>query len=89
MSGDVEAARQMLLGGANPNSSTGGMPPLVGAVQADNPEMVKLLLEHGANPNSKNSRGDSAVLIAKTAQHPNKAIIDFLLQAGAVNPFAN
>ena len=121
MSGDVEAARQMLLGGADPNSSTGGTPPLVGAVQADNPEMVKLLLEHGANPNSstgvtpplivaiqsnnpemvkllldhganpnsRNSRGESAMLIAKVATPPNKEIIDFLLQAGAVNPFAN
>lgn len=41
-----------------------GSTPLIGATKYNNPEAVKLLLEHGANPNHQNQSGISALMLA-------------------------
>lgn len=87
-SGDIEATKKMLSEGANVNPYKGVEPPLITAIYINNIEMVELLLNYGADPNSRNSRGESAVLIAKTLKNPNAEIIDRLYQAGATNPFS-
>lgn len=88
-SGDIEATEHMLNEGANINPVDDAHPPLIAAIYIDNSAMVELLLNHGANPNSKNSRGESAMMIAKTQRNPNKEIIGRLNQAGAMDPFGN
>jgi ankyrin repeat protein len=41
-----------------------GSTPLIGATKYNNPEAVKLLLEHNANPNHQNQSGISALMLA-------------------------
>jgi ankyrin repeat protein len=41
-----------------------GSTPLIGATKYNNPEAVKLLLEHKANPNHQNQSGISALMLA-------------------------
>jgi ankyrin repeat protein len=57
--GDIELARCLLEGGANPESNNGTIPgpeesPLMQAAYLGNREMIELLLEHGANVNAIN-----------------------------------
>ena len=41
-----------------------GSTPLIGATKYNNPEAVKLLLDHAANPNHQNQSGISALMLA-------------------------
>ena len=41
-----------------------GSTPLIGATKYNNPEAVKLLLDHNANPNHQNQSGISALMLA-------------------------
>lgn len=56
-------------------------PPIFVAARTGNAEMVKLLLEFGADPNVKNSDGDTALMNAVTLEMFDVALI--LLEAGA------
>ncbi len=46
------------------NAKIAGSTPLIGATKYNNPQAVKLLLKHGANPNRQNQSGISALMLA-------------------------
>jgi hypothetical protein len=58
-----------------------GMTPLLHAAAHNNYELVRILVEHGANINVRNRAGSSALSIAQNNE--NMQIIDFLLERGA------
>jgi Ankyrin repeats (3 copies)/Ankyrin repeat len=62
---------ELLAAGANPNavSTDEGATALMFAAKRGNPEVVKILLEHGANPMTVNLKGSSALSIAKAMGH--------------------
>jgi ankyrin repeat protein len=55
-----------------------GETPLLVAVEKNNPEAIKLLLEFGANPSTKNRLGDSP--IDKAVDSKNTAVLDLLIK---------
>ena len=56
---DVKAAREAIASGAKLNELQDGLAPLHWAIYRGDFEMVKLLLESGANPNVQTLSGDS------------------------------
>ena len=58
--------------------------PLIGAVLGGHTEILSLLLQHGANPNIRNSRGQTALMIA--AANGSHADIKVLRKVHAVVP---
>ena len=67
--GYPEVGRLLLEGGANPNAqNSAGMTPLIMGAMF-NSELVKVLLEHGADASHRDARGLSAVDIAKNEGH--------------------
>ena len=56
--------------------------PIIDAVRKGNVEMVKLLLERGADPNTKNNHRWNAIEIAD--REGNEEIVRLLLKAGSV-----
>lgn len=76
----IEAARYLISKGANLNArNIDGRTPLYVAVSAKkvNPEIVKLLLEHRANPNIKDNRGVSVTELAKRYGR-KRALVKFI-----------
>jgi ankyrin repeat protein len=70
-----DSARFLIESGANVNAiSTTLQTPLIAAVEM--PEIVRLLLEHGANPNNQDSQGNTAL---HKALHPisTKLLLEF------------
>jgi ankyrin repeat protein len=62
---DVNSARALLEGGANPNcAARGGMTPLHYAAYQRDIEMVELLLKHGANLDAVTDKGRSVLFFA-------------------------
>jgi len=62
-------------------NSSDGMTALLHAANYNNFEMVKLLVEHGANVNTRNREGSTALSIAQS--NDNVQIISFLIENGA------
>jgi serine/threonine-protein phosphatase 6 regulatory ankyrin repeat subunit B len=59
--------------------------PLLGALLDGNTDMLSLLLAHGADPETKNSKGETALIIA--ASRGSKEIINVLLRYHAKIPY--
>ena len=83
-----DLARQFIEMGVNVNfqyplsrHDADGMTPLLYASRWGNIEMVRLLLEHGANINAQAINGDTALSIARA--NNNEAILNHLLEHGA------
>jgi len=76
-------AVKLLAAGAIPNLVTStGESPLMAAARAGRVDMVKALLEHGADVNAKeNVRGQTALMWAVSQRHPD--VVHLLLQHGA------
>ena len=79
--GDKEKIEFFLNKGMNPNSEFSGKNPLKSAIFNDNSELVKLLLENGANPNFRFVDGSTPLIVA--AHKDNPEIVELLLQYGA------
>jgi hypothetical protein len=69
-----------------PRHDTDGMTSLLYASIYNNFEMVRLLVEHGANINARNREGNTALSIAQS--NGNNQIMDFLLERGAIQTAA-
>jgi ankyrin repeat protein len=66
---DLDRATALLAGGANPNcAARGGMTALHLAASQGNVEMVKALLDHGANLDAMTDRRESVLLFAVRGQ---------------------
>lgn len=70
---DIAAAKKLLLKyRANPNISTAtGMTPLMAACYNGNVNMVKMLLEYGADPSKRNNLGNDSFYFAQRQAHIN------------------
>jgi ankyrin repeat protein len=63
-------ARALLAQGADPNvRQQGGWTPLHGAAHSGDPELVQLLLQHGADPAAVNDLGQSPADLAEAQNH--------------------
>jgi ankyrin repeat protein len=71
---NIKKIKELIQQGANPNTANN---PLHYAVRKDDAELVRLLLELGANPNHPNDMGDSAFEEARF--HNNPAVIEAFL----------
>lgn len=81
---DLEAARAALKAGANPDYCPLNWPLLMTAAGKGKCDMVKLLLEHGADPSAEDEtmgQGESALTLAQNEGH--HAIAALLVAAGA------
>ena len=90
MGGHVDAARALLEAGADPNAMSQHrfvkVRPLHTAcaleVSRENPEMVRVLVEHGADVNGTNTEG-GATPLHNAAQSGSVALVRALLELGA------
>lgn len=79
-----EAAQELLDNGADPNAVTTNESKLAvinSAAASNNSELVKMLLQEGANPDAQQHGGFTALHAA--AQHNNKEMAKALLEGGA------
>src|SRR5579871_225964 len=80
--GITEVARLLLDAGASPNANNGAQPrdgrrgALHGAVRGNHPDLVRLLLERGANPDDRES-------LSNAAKQRDHACLELLLSHGA------
>ena len=83
--GDTEVVKALMDAGANPNETISHMtlavPVLSRVVQGDDLEAARVLIEHGADPNQKGSRGLTPLMMAAAGSSP--ATVQFLLEKGA------
>ena len=73
--GDVETARKLIDAGADVNAHAQAAAPIHGAVMGGNAAMVKLLLEHGADPSLKDYAERDAKSLAMAIQRPELAAL--------------
>jgi len=78
---DVEEARSLLIQGGDPNVSVPGSDMRI-LMTAQSPAMVKLLLDHGADPNLPDKDGATSLHYLITAP-PALEIVPILLSSGA------
>ncbi len=88
LAGDIEGAKKWLADGNDPNISKPVQDhlwwPIYTAVRSNRPDLVKLLLEHGANPDpidTKDQRWSRTILAAIFVHSPE--ILKLLLDYGA------
>lgn len=81
---NLQDVKDALLNGANPSYVQGENSALMIACSKQNLEIVKLLLEKGANASEKNANGQTALMIAARDCH-NLAILRLLISAGHAN----
>jgi ankyrin repeat protein len=81
--GDIQTVRQHLAAGTDVNGKdpSGGSTPLLVAALFGQTEAARLLLEKGANVNSKNNEGATPLLVAAFFCHPET--VKLLLEKGA------
>lgn len=63
--GDVEAVKKFIEYGVDVNEKSNGMSPLMIAARYNKVEIIKILLANGANPNSKDEKGLTALKYAQ------------------------
>ncbi|XP_042350986.1 ankyrin repeat and SOCS box protein 9-like [Plectropomus leopardus] len=78
----LSTVRKMLQLGASVNSSASGDSPLHIAARLSSPEMVSVLLDHGADRSLRNSEGKQPLDLAP----PNSLVERLLRQAGGASP---
>lgn len=74
--GDSETAKKIIEYGGDVNQSFNGMTPLMVAARYNNVEMIKVLLSKGANFNTKDEKGNTALKHAELSNA--KEAVDFL-----------
>lgn len=85
LSGNVNAAKNLLSIGGDPNNAINyhrGLKPLHVAASSGNTRMVKLLLNHGADPKMQNMQGRTPFDIAVLKGHAT-VVEELLKQGGA------
>lgn len=72
--GDVEAVKKFIEYGVDVNEKSNGMSPLMIAARYNKVEIIKILLANGANPNSKDEKGFTALKYAQLS-NANDAVL--------------
>gem|GEM_PF-4767429 len=86
---DVDCCRVLLEAGANPNDGGSEGPPLILAAGSDSPEIVRLLLNHGADPTLTHPDEDNETALDAARGAENREIVKILKEAGVPEPVAN
>lgn len=73
--GDIATVKKMLEYGASPNELSNGMTPLMIAARYNQAEIVKLLLEKGANVKAKDEKGITALKYAEASNASEAAAV--------------
>lgn len=82
--GNLARARELIRAGAAPNAFDAiGYTPLHHAVKNEGFEMVRLLLDAGADINARDARAGSPAPIAIADAQASPRMVEFLLQFGA------
>jgi ankyrin repeat protein len=76
-----EIVRALLEGGADPDFSGTSSPPLLFAIER--PDMIELLLSHGADINRLDPAGESALMLATRLDRPD--VVRLLMARGALD----
>ena len=81
--GDIVRVRELLDSGEDPNTREyyTNLPALIRASEYGHTEIVRLLLDRGADINSQNDSGDTALIIK--SKHGKVDMAEFLLDCGA------
>lgn len=66
--GDMETVRKFIEYGADVNESGNGMTPLMVAARYNRVEIIKFLLEKGADTSAKDDRGNTALRYAELSK---------------------
>ncbi|HLU11095.1 MAG TPA: ankyrin repeat domain-containing protein [Oceanobacillus sp.] len=69
ISGNIAIAERLLAAGADVNAGEGGNTPLHGAAGFGQPEMVRWLLDHDANPFAMDFNGKAPIEVAQANGH--------------------
>ncbi|KAJ5131230.1 uncharacterized protein N7515_007269 [Penicillium bovifimosum] len=77
----VEATEYLLTLGAKTDVPSNRAPPLLRAVERDHYEIVRVLLDHGASPDSADKEGRTALMTAAWKNHAD--ILQLLIMRGA------
>jgi ankyrin repeat protein len=85
--GDLAEATRLVKGGRNVNREASGQTPLGAAVYNRHPEIVRLLLDHGADVNGGDPSERGPAILIEAAQAGDSKIVKLLLEHGA-NPNA-
>ena len=80
--GNVEKVKSMLTKGANPNCERNGLNPLVCGAFIGHTGVVKLLLDHGVDPNTVNVNGSTPLQMSASKGHTD--VMKLLIKAGAL-----
>lgn len=78
---DADTVTALLAGGADVNRGDASQTPLMLAARKGSLPLVKLLLEHEADPNVKASEGDTPLMLA--ARYGREEIVAALVEAGS------
>lgn len=81
--GDYDTIASLIAAGISPNVANGGSTLLMFAVHHNQTNIVRLLLENGANPNTRNSDGCSALIQCAKVINLNIEIVKLLIDHGA------
>jgi ankyrin repeat protein len=84
--GDPVLLRKVLDLGADPNAKLPApaqvVPSLTLGVMVGDLDYVRILIERGADPDARSSRGVTPLMVAADADHPNAAMVRLLLDKG-------
>jgi len=84
MRNDTAEAKRWLAAGANPNEGRlAGIPPLFFGVFHHNLELVRVLIENGADIHSTDAAGSTALMWAAASEKTTPEIVEELLKRGA------
>jgi ankyrin repeat protein len=66
--GDIETVKKFIYYGANVNKVLDGMSPLMAAARYNKVEIMKFLIDKGANPDTENESGYTALKYAEVSK---------------------
>lgn len=78
---DADLIIDLMIDGANPNTTSSGNPLLMLASAADNMHIVNTVLDHGGDPDIRDTKGRTSLMRASMYGH--QRIVSRLLAAGA------
>ena len=73
--GDVHCARALLEMGAGPDVQLGGVTPLMLAAAGGHADVVRCLIERGADPSHRNRSNETALDLAVASGHADAAAV--------------
>jgi ankyrin repeat protein len=85
--GSPAILRKILDAGADPNAMLPApaqtLPVIELSVSVGELDFTRILLERGASPNAKSSRGITSLMVAAAADHPDPTLVRLLIDKGA------